>query len=409
MCVYYYPPFFTGGAELQCSKLVREMTKRGHQCTVLTGRHDSSPAVAVVGNSSIIRKWTFSGLAYVLIKKLPMDFSSARLKKDEDQKNNAPSWFLDIQKKLSRWAAWAVRYCNLLVLAFTTTCYMYCRRNEFDVIHVHSADWLAALAALWGRLYSIPVVCKGAGVPVFPDLSWTFPAVFFNNWRRKPWYIALTPAMKDNLIGEGVRAQKITIIPNGVNIPDEISPVKQNREILYIGNFSQSVYKAFDILFPAWKGVVAMHPQARLVMLGGGDSTLWQKLCEKLGCEKSISFEGFQTDITPYLKRAACLVLPSRKEGISNALLEAQSWGVPAVVSDIPGNTEVVEHGVNGLVVSVDDVIGLSQAILRLIQSDTLRERMGKEARAKMEGNYSIEQVAGRIVALYSDVQADSS
>jgi glycosyltransferase involved in cell wall biosynthesis len=98
---------------------------------------------------------------------------------------------------------------------------------------------------------------------------------------------------------------------------------------------------------------------------------------------------------------ASVLLLPSRREGMSNALLEAQSWGIPAVVSDIPGNREVIEDGVNGLVAPVGDAVGLAERTVLLLEEEDRRCAMGARARALMTSRYSVESVADRVEALY--------
>jgi glycosyltransferase involved in cell wall biosynthesis len=106
---------------------------------------------------------------------------------------------------------------------------------------------------------------------------------------------------------------------------------------------------------------------------------------------------------------ADAFVLPSRAEGISNALLEAMAVGVPVIASDVPGNTDVVEHEANGLLVEVDDPASLAAAILRLVDEPDLRERLRQEARRTVETRYSIGHVAERYVDLYRQLVSSPS
>jgi glycosyltransferase involved in cell wall biosynthesis len=208
--------------------------------------------------------------------------------------------------------------------------------------------------------------------------------------------------MRDNLFANGVTIDRITLIPNGVELPLKTAPVDRNSTFLYIGNFSQSAaHKGFDILIKAWAEVVRHRPNARLIMLGGGDTSPWKKMAQDLNCRDAVEFKGYQVDIQPFLESACCLVLPSRKEGISNALLEAQSWGIPAIVSDIPGNTEIISHGENGMVIPVGDFSMLADSILLLLDSPKLRCKMGKAARQLIESGFSMEGVSQRTVNLY--------
>jgi hypothetical protein len=102
------------------------------------------------------------------------------------------------------------------------------------------------------------------------------------------------------------------------------------------------------------------------------------------GCTDSVEFPGYQADLTPWFQRAAIFTLPSRREGISNALLETQSAGIPAVVSDIPGNRAVVTDGETGMLVPAGNAEDLARALIHLLGNPDVRHRMGKAARNTM-------------------------
>ncbi|MCI5195756.1 MAG: glycosyltransferase, partial [Candidatus Electrothrix sp. AW5] len=130
----------------------------------------------------------------------------------------------------------------------------------------------------------------------------------------------------------------------------------------------------------------------------------WQQLARKLGCLDSIEFAGYQADLAPFFRKSCCLLLPSRKEGISNALLEAQSWGLPAIVSDIPGNREIVLHEINGLIVPVENSDALAAACIYILDNPLLREKYGYAARKRIEELYSMERIADLTVNLYKEL-----
>jgi glycosyltransferase involved in cell wall biosynthesis len=183
-----------------------------------------------------------------------------------------------------------------------------------------------------------------------------------------------------------------------------------NCEVLYVGNLSQGAHwKAFDILIQAWAVVSRQIPDAHLTLVGGGDPTPWEALAARLGCRGSLSFAGRTEHPEDFYRRAAAFVLPSRVEGMSNALLEAQSWGLPCVVSDIPGNTAVVSDGVNGLVVPAGDAPALAGALVRLLGDPTLRTRLGAVARRRAEEEYDEERVVSRLIGIYREVVAHTS
>jgi glycosyltransferase involved in cell wall biosynthesis len=105
-----------------------------------------------------------------------------------------------------------------------------------------------------------------------------------------------------------------------------------------------------------------------------------------------------------YLQGADVFILPSRAEGLSNALLEAMTCGLPVVVSNIPANVNVTEHNKNGLVFTAGDANSLAGAVSLLLEESGLRERLGKAARQTIENRYSLDFIADCYVSLYRDV-----
>jgi glycosyltransferase involved in cell wall biosynthesis len=99
--------------------------------------------------------------------------------------------------------------------------------------------------------------------------------------------------------------------------------------------------------------------------------------------------------------------VPSRHEGVPNVLLEAQAWGLPAVVSDIPGNSLVVQDGVTGLIVPVDDVEALTAALVEMLLQPSQRRKMGKAAREKMRSCFSMSGVAKAYHDCYRSILGD--
>ncbi len=230
--------------------------------------------------------------------------------------------------------------------------------------------------------------------------------------RRRLYFIALTPEMKADLAANGVDEKRIAVIPNGIAMPTrEPRPDPgANGVVLYVANLTRPVEnKAFDVLFDAWARVHEHRPAAKLVVAGAGDSGVWQKFLRVRGAEASVHFAGRVSDLSPLYRNALMLLLPSRREGISNALLEAQSWGVPAVVSAIPGNEYVVRDGENGVVVPVGDTDALATGILRLLDDPLLRAAMSRAAFARIESEFQMEAIAKRVVRFYGEAGAKSA
>jgi glycosyltransferase involved in cell wall biosynthesis len=109
------------------------------------------------------------------------------------------------------------------------------------------------------------------------------------------------------------------------------------------------------------------------------------KRAEKLKITGRVDWHGVVRDPFIFYRAANIFVLPSRVEGTPNALLEAMSCGLPVIVSDgAPGPLELIEDGVTGLVVPVNDAAALAAALRRLASDEQLRHRLGMAARARI-------------------------
>ena len=184
-----------------------------------------------------------------------------------------------------------------------------------------------------------------------------------------------------------VPRRKLFFVPNPVR-PTAVS-VRESRRRQTILNVGRLTYqKAHDILLQAYAQVVAKIPNWNLAIVGEGPrSQRLRDQASSLGLLEHIEWVGWTTEIEQYYESAQLFVLPSRYEGMPNALLEAMSFGLPPIVSDAsPGPLEHIAHEENGLVVPVGDTRRLANAIIRLIENPELRYQLGSAAQAKISG-----------------------
>ena len=154
--------------------------------------------------------------------------------------------------------------------------------------------------------------------------------------------------------------------------------------VLSVGRLAPE--KAPDVLLEAFALCAQEYCECRLALVGEGQlETTLRAQAARLGIGEQIDWWGLVKDPLPHYDTAHVFVLPSRTEGMPNALLEAMGCGVPVIVSDgAPGLLEVVEHGVTGLVVPVNDAVALAAALRLMLSDASLRRRLGMAARERV-------------------------
>lgn len=116
---------------------------------------------------------------------------------------------------------------------------------------------------------------------------------------------------------------------------------------------------------------------------------------------KNVEFLGHRDDMHNLLNQVDLVVLPSYREGMSRALIEAAACGLPLVASDVPGCREIVRHGVNGVLVPIKNSQALADAIMTLLRDDQLRDRMGKMSRKIACEEFSDKRVIAETLDVY--------
>ncbi len=200
-----------------------------------------------------------------------------------------------------------------------------------------------------------------------------------------------------------VSPSRIHVIHHGLDVERyqaaDIQPAAKGA-IVFLG--SLHFVKGIDVLLDAWATVVAKIPNARLVLVGNGDQAAYEAQAERLGIAHTLTFAGYHSDVRPWLKEAAAMVLSSRQEGAGYVLIEAMAAGLPVVATRLNSITEYVDDGKTGWLVPPADAPALAEALLNLWRDPEASHRMGIAGLQRVRERFSLEATVQRLEAIFS-------
>ena len=348
---------------------------------------------------------------------------------------------LSRREKLPRLIQRLLYFLAMFVMSWT----LWQQRNEFDVLQVCQFSLLVLPLSIVCRLAKKPmtIVVISAGAdkatktndaarliagPLDPNLPWL--QVDGKTWIDGDLYglksagerivrytrnelkeigavvIVLSTRMLRYLKENDFDLPGTQLIPNGVDI-DRFQPVPADRNGEQRAHTVVCVSKAryekgLDVLLQAWHLVQEQRPEAKLVIVGSGPlQKQLEQMADALGIARSVEFAGLQSDVPGQLHRGLIGILPSRWEGMPNALLEAMASGMACIATRVSGSEDLIQHGENGLLVESENYEEMARALVTLLEDTALAQKYGTAARATVEQSYTLEHVLNMYTAIY--------
>ena len=399
-----------GGAETRAEKLARQLQDLGHQVTVITLRHEKHwKHIELCGGLPIIRIGGFYNREGIL--------------------------------RIGRLGHFPVD-----VLLFLT---LWRLRHRYDIMYSLQISPLAAVAALISKIIHKPIIISipstGPAKKLRPvdatlmadtltetsclkiaykdimagditDLSQAALGgkVMLQILKRSDaFYQILSSRSYPYLTSHGFRPERIVRIPNGIDTskfrPDldcRPDPRRPERDMLCVARLQYP--KGVDVLLHAWGRM--MHAPAtwratlkpRLLLAGAGPlQKQLEQIAQALEIQDSVVFLGLRQDIVPLLQRSWGFVLPSRWEGMSNALLEAMACGLPCLATRVSGSEDLITHGVNGLLVEPEQPAEMAQALRCMIEDTALAQSLARAGYSTIQRDYQLRSLVSQCVDLY--------
>jgi glycosyltransferase involved in cell wall biosynthesis len=183
-----------------------------------------------------------------------------------------------------------------------------------------------------------------------------------------------------------------------------LNPLKKNQPtFLMVSRLlkDKGIYEFAE----AARWLKALHPKAQFQLLGRRDvrnpNVVPENDLINWDNDGLVCWLGEVSDVRPIIAESDVVVLPSYREGTPRALLEAAAMAKPIITTDAVGCREVVDDGINGLLVPIKDSSSLAKAMEQMIRDPEMRKRMGEAGRKKVEREFDEKIVIKKILKIY--------
>jgi glycosyltransferase involved in cell wall biosynthesis len=304
------------------------------------------------------------------------------------------------------------------------------RRGGFSIVHLHGFSQksmlVVVLALLSGKKIAIKLTSVGHDDPASIRAK---GGLAYWCYSRAHMFFGVSPRLQALYEASGLPPDRFRLIPNGVDLerfhpasPDERRALRaglglpaEGPVILFVGFFSQE--KCPDVLFDAWSRLAAHGERSSVLVFVGATRSSYYEVDERLaaaireraarlGLDTRLHFVEATAEIERYHRAADIFVLPSVREGLPNALLEAMACGAACVATRLPGVTDtLIADQEGGLLVPARDPTALEAALAQLIAEPDRARAMGACARQRIERDFSLAHTARQYLAAYQDMR----
>jgi glycosyltransferase involved in cell wall biosynthesis len=282
------------------------------------------------------------------------------------------------------------------------------KRYKIDILHTHSRT-TQVLGELLRRSDRIPHIYTCHGYFRRRILRRLFPC-----WGNK--IIAISEQVKDHLISDfGVEENNVSLIHNGIDIESfssqGIGIWNKARKRLGLGDgpvigivARLSDVKGHRYLIEAMPEVLNEVPDAQLLICGEGkEKENLIRITKQLGIARNVIFAPEAQGTAEVLSVMNLFVMPSLKEGLGLALMEAMAAGVPVVGTSVGGIKTLIQDGLTGLLVKPASVSGLSESIIRLLKDTALASTLRENARRFIGDSFSQTKMVDETEKVYRE------
>ena len=279
------------------------------------------------------------------------------------------------------------------------------RAHEIEIVHAHAArDYHLAVLAVRFASRSRLVLTRHALFPLRQANRIVLSGV--------ARVIAVSEAVAESVRSSGVvESSKITVVHNGIDVDRFGEPAANDDGPVLVGTVGHlAPIKGHDVFVRAAALVSAAHPEVRFVVIGEDKSPelsnrrSLESLISELGLREIVSLSGWRDDMPAALSSLTLFVSAARSEPFGLAIVEAMAAGLPVIATASEGAIEIIEDGVTGKLVPIDDASALAQYINVLLDNPGERSRLAHNAHVAARERFSLERMARDTERVYREV-----
>ena len=313
-----------------------------------------------------------------------------------------------------------IKGIGAMVFLTCLACYLIRYKNYYSIIHTFQIGYTSFVSIVLAKVLRMPslieVASSGSGGDIQRAKRTAWGKLCLLMAKRATRIIAVCDSVKKELVEEHVHPAAIESIANGVDL--ELNKPSMDKSalrrrmklpdkdtIIFTGRLSPE--KGTDLLVRCFAELARTQSCQLVIIADGPEQKNVVRLIAEYDLHDSVLLISSVEEVAPYLKASDLFVLPSRFEGLSNALLEAMACGVPVISTRVGGSRDIIEDGVNGLLVEVDATDQLRDAMERVLCDRQLAAALGANARASVEAKHDMRRIANAYGALYRDLSSE--
>ena len=269
------------------------------------------------------------------------------------------------------------------------------RELKPDVIHSHAMD-IGFIMSFACRRYNIPIIntCHGG---IFSISDRDKKRSFIERYliKKAKFKIITTPNKRDLELAKN-KYKNVIYVPNGVDL-DKFKNIthKPNKipKILFVGRIDR--LKGLDYLIDSAKILQDKKINFEIELVGDGkDMEMYKEKVKEMNLNKKIKFLGrkSQEETLKYYKNADIFVLPSLDEAFPMTLLESWAASLPVIITNVGGISKICKNKTNAIIIPPKNPKEIAEAMLTLIKSKGLRDKLGENGKKEVEKNYTWEK-----------------